>query len=68
MNVTVNGESHELPHTELRVVDLLDHLELETRSGMAIAVNDSVVPRSRWSERSLADGDRVEIVRATQGG
>lgn len=49
--------------------DLLSALRLpEDGRGIAIAINDAVVPKSRWREHALNEGDRVEIVRATQGG
>jgi len=34
----------------------------------AVAVNDAVVPRSAWAQRPLAEGERVLVIRATQGG
>jgi sulfur carrier protein len=37
-------------------------------SGVAAAVNETVVPRARWADTRLADGDRVEILTAVQGG
>ncbi|MFF1838235.1 sulfur carrier protein ThiS [Streptomyces sp. NPDC058231] len=37
-------------------------------SGVAAAVNETVVPRSRWSAAALADGDRIEVLTAVQGG
>jgi sulfur carrier protein len=36
--------------------------------GIAAAVDGEVVPRERWQETELADGQRVEVVRAVQGG
>jgi sulfur carrier protein len=36
--------------------------------GIAAAVNEAVVPRSRWAATLLRDGDRVEILTAVQGG
>lgn len=36
--------------------------------GVAVAVDDAVVPRSRWAATALADGQRLEIVTAVQGG
>jgi len=33
-----------------------------------VAVNEGVVPRDAWGERELQEGDRVEIIRAVQGG
>ncbi|MFI9624300.1 sulfur carrier protein ThiS [Streptomyces sp. NPDC052042] len=37
-------------------------------SGVAAAVNESVVPRGQWPATALHDGDRVEILTAVQGG
>ena len=36
--------------------------------GIAAAVDGEVVPRDRWPETPLADGQRVEVVQAVQGG
>jgi sulfur carrier protein len=36
--------------------------------GVAVAVGDHVVRRSDWSTTALADGARVEVVTAVQGG
>ena len=36
--------------------------------GTAVAVNDRVIRRSLWSVQQLIEGDRIEIVRAVQGG
>jgi len=36
--------------------------------GIAVALNGAVVPRGAWTETLLRPGDRVEIVRARQGG
>ena len=37
-------------------------------SGVAVALNGTVVPRAQWSATPLADGDRVEVLTAVQGG
>ncbi|ROS78995.1 sulfur carrier protein ThiS [Cellulomonas sp. PhB143] len=36
--------------------------------GVAVAVNDAVVPHGEWRTTLLVDGDRLEIVTAVQGG
>lgn len=36
--------------------------------GVAVALNEAVVPRSAWPRTTLRPGDRVEVLRATQGG
>ena len=38
------------------------------RPGIAVAVNGAVVPRRQWPHHLLADGDRVDVVEAVQGG
>ena len=37
-------------------------------SGIAVALNGAVVPRSAWGATGLADDDRVEVLSAAQGG
>lgn len=38
------------------------------RSGVAVALNDSVVPRAAWATTLLEDDDRLEVLTAVQGG
>lgn len=38
------------------------------RPGIAVAVNDRVVPRAAWATTRLAPGDRVEVLQAVAGG
>ena len=65
MRVTVNGESRNVAAT--RIDALLGELEFEG-THFAIAVNYDVVPRGRWAETVLAEGDTVEILTPRQGG
>jgi sulfur carrier protein len=37
-------------------------------TGIAVAVNQTVLTRAEWAGTALRPGDRVEIVSATQGG
>lgn len=36
--------------------------------GVAVALDDAVVPRSRWATTALDEGARCELVTAVQGG
>jgi sulfur carrier protein len=38
------------------------------RRGIAVALDGEVVPRDRWTRTELAEGQRVEVVQAVQGG
>jgi sulfur carrier protein len=65
VRVTVNGEKKDVAAT--RIDALLGELEFEG-THFAIAVNYDVVPRARWSQTAIADGDTVEILTPRQGG
>lgn len=64
--ITVNGVERELtlPLTIHELLASLGHAE----RGVAVAVNDAVVPRAAWATTSIADGMAVEILTAVQGG
>ncbi len=66
--VIVNGEPKELER-ELTVMELLERINVKYREvGLAVAVNEEVVPKSEYSTRKLREGDRVEIVQLVGGG
>ena len=66
MRALVNGEVRELPDGTT-VGGLLAQLG-GLDAGIAVARNDVVVRRSEFAERTLEDGDRIEIIRAVAGG
>ena len=65
ITITVNDETLEV--ADRTTVEGL----LQTRGfpdkGIAVALDWTVLPRSEW-DRTLADGARVEVVTAVQGG
>lgn len=68
MIVHVNGEA-------LRVADgatvaaILERVDLgRPRRGIAVAVDAEVVPRADWDRHPLAEGARIELLTAIQGG
>ncbi len=67
MDINLNGARCSLPEGSL--VDLLAAQSIDpARRGVAIAVNETIVPKSRWQATRLKDGDIVEIVRPHSGG
>ncbi|MFC5727561.1 MULTISPECIES: sulfur carrier protein ThiS [Nocardioides] len=67
MTITFNGEA--LAVDADTVADLLAlRLHDPRPHGVAVAVNEEVVPRDDWPRWPLADGDVVEVVTAVQGG
>lgn len=65
MNITINNKPAE---TAAGTVDeLVRELGLPER-GVAVAIANRMVPRNTWTERTLADGDQVTIIKAAFGG
>ncbi len=66
LTVTVNGQPREVdPGTTIAAI--VASVAPATQ-GVAVAVNDTVVPRPDWTSTSLTEADRVEILTAVQGG
>ena len=64
--VTLNGTRREFT-APLTFAELVDELALAGRR-LAIERNGEIVPRSRFGEARLQDGDRIEVVIAVGGG
>jgi sulfur carrier protein len=68
MTIWLNGHASELA-AGTSLSDAISALAapLDGR-GIAAAVDGEVVPRDQWQSTELADGQRVEVVQAVQGG
>lgn len=66
MKIRINDESLTLAGT-LTLAGLLEHLS-RYPSGTALAVNQQIVPRDRWSSYLLQEGDELVIFQAIAGG
>jgi sulfur carrier protein len=66
--VVLNGERRELASdATVREAVTASGAPSEGR-GVAVALDGEVVPRRLWDEVALEEGQRVEVVRAVQGG
>lgn len=65
MQVTVNGERRQIAARTVEA--LLSELDYEG-THVAIAVNFDVLPKSRWADTTLKNGDEIEIITPRQGG
>ena len=67
IEIKVNGETTPVAFSTL--AELLASRSLPAKGrGVAVALNETVVPRAKWPETRLEPGDRVEIVRPIVGG
>ncbi|MGC8852060.1 MAG: sulfur carrier protein ThiS [Hydrogenobacter sp.] len=68
MILYINGEPRQVER-ELNLRELLDYLGITFREiGLAISVNGEVVPKSKYAEVRLKEGDSVEIIHLVGGG
>ena len=68
MKLTLNGQEQEFAGART-LADLLRRMEIDPQGpGIAVAWNGRVIPRSDLESTRLSEGDRIEVVRAVQGG
>jgi len=69
VEIRLNGEMRSVP-PRYPLVDLLRDMDVdpEDATGIAVAINDSVIRRTDWTDIKLAEDDTVEVITAQQGG
>lgn len=65
MQLNINNIPYETASTTL--AQLAQERSLPD-SGVAIAVNNRMVPRTQWSEFAILDGQQITILKAFSGG
>jgi len=68
MTVELNGEPVELESSATVAAAVEIAAAARDARGIAVAVDGEVVPRSAWDATPLAEGQRVEVLGAIQGG
>ena len=66
MTISLNGETVDAREAKT-IADLIDRYQLPPQS-ILVEHNGLAVHRHEWSERSLAEGDRIEFIRVVAGG
>lgn len=66
MTISLNGETVDARGAET-IAELVKSYELPSQS-ILVEHNGLAVHRHEWSQRSLAEGDRIEFVRVVAGG
>lgn len=62
----LNGEPREVP-AEIDIDRLLELFSLP-KQRIAIEINNNVVRRTDWDQRTVQDGDKIEVVHFVGGG
>ncbi|HIC78872.1 MAG TPA: sulfur carrier protein ThiS [Sulfurovum sp.] len=66
MKISVNGEIKEFEIDNLTVKKLLE--ELKYGKGIAVALNETFILKTKYEETTINNGDRVDILSPVQGG
>lgn len=67
MKVKINGTERRFDHP-VSLRELLDTLDIRETRGIAVALNQAVVPKTGLDTTTVKDGDEIEVIRAVQGG
>lgn len=67
MEITLNNQKLIISEEET-LQDLIIAQLGDKQNGIAIAVNNSVIPKKDWSLTHLNENDSILIIKATQGG
>lgn len=67
MEITINQQNYSVSE-DCSVEQLIGFVLNKPATGMAIAVNQTIVPNSDWDTHLLHPGDHVILIKATQGG
>jgi sulfur carrier protein len=67
IEVTINQENFRVPGSGV-LADVLHLLQISSSDGIAIAVNEEVIPKGEWEKHILQSNDKIFVIRATQGG
>jgi sulfur carrier protein len=64
--ISLNGERIQTQAATLQALLLAHGFELQ--KPIACAINNAFVPRLQWPERTLQNGDRIDVVAPITGG
>jgi sulfur carrier protein len=68
MELKINNQTKQFATDSLTVQALLD-LEIPIKqNGIAVAINNTVIPKSNWNSYRIQETDDILIISATQGG
>lgn len=66
MKIEINGEPKEVDNA-IDLNSLVNNVVSDTQ-GLAVALNNTVVPKNNWDKTTLNESDKILLIRATQGG
>ncbi|HVA98466.1 MAG TPA: sulfur carrier protein ThiS [Bacteroidia bacterium] len=69
MEIILNNQPKTIEtQTDFTVQQLLDLEIPQKQKGIAVAINNKVIPKTEWAEKKIFPNDQLLIIKATQGG
>jgi sulfur carrier protein len=67
MDILLNDQKHSISENA-SLYDVVFSQLGDKQKGVAVAVNDTVIPKVNWESHTLRSNDHILIIKATQGG
>ncbi len=67
MQIEINNEIKTITE-KFSAQQVFELLQIHNTNGYALAINNTVVPKTKWIETILKENDKVLVIQATQGG
>ena len=68
MEVVINNQKKVFTKEEIALQEILDIEMPYKQSGVAVAINNIVIPKTEWINKAINNNDNLLIIKATQGG
>ncbi len=68
MELKINNQIKQFQADALSIQALLDIEIPQKQNGIAVAINNNVIPKSNWDNQLVSESDDILIISATQGG
>lgn len=68
MNIKLNGENTEVEDVNYLSDFIAGQLNGKEPNGIAVALNEMVIPKQKWGSTLINENDSIEIIHAVQGG
>ena len=65
--IYINDKTYPLEKPQ-SLSDLFSSLKIDVSKGIAIAINNKVMPRTDWDNSIVNSNDKIILIKATQGG
>ena len=67
MQININNQPYQF-NENTSLENAIKTLDLEDTKGIALALNEEIIPRSKWNETILYNEDKIILIGAVAGG